>query len=181
MELLIHPTQCADMVRRFTVTAVCEADGSLRLRYGLAADMEQLRLPVSVSLQRTDGLWRHTCFELFIAGQGVSAYHEFNFSPSGEWAAYAFSANRTGMKVLALPVVLPARWQRSPEGLALEVLLPAQCLPVAAAGTLRLGLCAVLEAQSGTITHWALRHVGNLPDFHHPDSFILELAADPHS
>ena len=28
--------------------------------------------------------------------QGAAAYHEFNFSPSGEWAAYAFTRYREG-------------------------------------------------------------------------------------
>ena len=41
-------------------------------------------------------LWRHTCFEAFIAVEGQPAYHEFNFAPSGEWTVYAFSGYRDG-------------------------------------------------------------------------------------
>jgi hypothetical protein len=41
---------------------------------------------------------------------------------------------------------------------------------------LRLGLSAVIEENDGTISYWALKHLPGKPDFHHPDSFALELA-----
>ena len=48
---------------------------------------ERLVLPAPDLPYRTDGLWRTTCFELFLmAGEGP-AYVEFNFSPSSQWAA----------------------------------------------------------------------------------------------
>ena len=40
---------------------------------------------------------------------------------------------------------------------------------------LSLGLSAVIEDDSGTLSYWALRHPSARPDFHHPDSFALEL------
>ena len=51
--------------------------------------------PPGVPRIATD-LWRHTCFEAFIAVEGLPAYHEFNFAPSGEWAIYAFAGYRDG-------------------------------------------------------------------------------------
>src|SRR5690349_6874783 len=39
-------------------------------------------------------LWRHTCFEVFVAIDGQASYHEFNFAPSHEWQIYAFRAYR---------------------------------------------------------------------------------------
>jgi hypothetical protein len=42
-------------------------------------------------------------------------------------------------------------------------------------GARRLGLSAVIEATDGTISYWALAHPSDKPDFHHPDSFVLEL------
>ena len=49
---------------------------------------------------RTDGLWRHTCFEAFIAAAVRPEYWEYNLSPSGAWAAYHFTGYRAGMEPL---------------------------------------------------------------------------------
>ena len=48
-------------------------------------------------------------------------------------------------------------------------------LPEDAVGPL--GLSAVLEDLNGEKTWWALAHAPDKPDFHHPDSFALELPA----
>ena len=72
--------------------------GILFCDYTLHADLEQVRLPEAAAAgARTDELWRHTCFEAFIAAGDAGPYFEFNFSPSGDWAAYRFSAYRAGM------------------------------------------------------------------------------------
>ncbi len=150
------------------------ADQGLRLRYCLDADPEQLRLPPPISNPgRTDELWRHTCFEVFVAEHGSTAYREFNFSPSGEWAAYAFTACRAGMLPLALQRAPELRWQRTDSQLELIATLPAEAL-WPGEDALRIALSAVIEEQSGTITYWALKHPAGQPDFHHPGSFALE-------
>lgn len=150
------------------------ADQSLRLRYRLDADPEQLRLPTLISDPgRADELWRHTCFEVFVTGLCSAAYREFNFSPSGEWAAYAFTAYRAGMLPLDLRRAPELRWQRTAAQLELIATLPADAL-MTAAGVSRIALSAVIEEQSGTITYWALKHPAGHPDFHHPESFALE-------
>jgi len=53
------------------------------------------------------------------------------------------------------------------------VLLPTTNLPPDP--HLRLGQAAVLEASDGRLGHWALRHVGEQPDFHGAAGFVLEL------
>lgn len=68
-------------------------DGGLVFSYRLQGDMARLRIPAGVA-GRGDRLWEQTCFEAFIAPRGATAYVEFNFSPSGQWAAYAFSDYR---------------------------------------------------------------------------------------
>ena len=40
---------------------------------------------------------------------------------------------------------------------------------------LRLALSAVVEADDGTLSYWALRHPPGRPDFHHADGFVLRL------
>jgi hypothetical protein len=47
---------------------------------------------------RVDGLWRTSCCELFLAQPDTPAYLEFNFSPTGDWAAYAFESPREGRR-----------------------------------------------------------------------------------
>lgn len=151
------------------------ADRSLHIGYRLQVDMEQLRLPAIVtSPGRADELWRHSCFEVFVAGSRSPAYREFNFAPSGEWAAYAFTAYRAGMRPLTLASAPVSDWRRSPGQLELAVTLPPDAL-IADGSAPRIALSAVIEEQSGTITHWALCHPASQPDFHHPDSFALEL------
>lgn len=150
------------------------ADQGLCLRYRLDADPEQLRLPVLTSDPgRADELWRHTCFEVFVAGHQSPAYREFNFSPSGEWAAYAFEGYRSNMTLLQLGSAPKTSWQRKRGQLELVATLPADAL-VTDENALRIALAAVIEEQSGTITYWALKHPAGQPDFHHPGSFALE-------
>ena len=46
-------------------------------------------------------------------------------------------------------------------------------LPEDAAGAA--GLAAVIRGVDGAIGYWALAHPSDKPDFHHPDSFALDL------
>lgn len=139
----------------------------LSLRYVLDGDVKRLRVPAPRSPARVDGLWRHTCFELFVGAPGEAAYREFNFSPSGEWAAYRFASYRERAAPLdGAPPAIRARQEASVE---LEANVP--CGP----GRLRLGLCAVVEDETGGLAYWALRHPMAKPDFHHAGSFALEL------
>ncbi len=121
----------------------------------------QLRIP-------TDGLWRTTCFEAFV-GAGGAGYLEFNLSPGGAWAAYAFDACREGMR--PLDIVAPFIVTRhAAEGFALTTDLT---LPPEAIGPI--GLSAVIEGLDGAISWWALAHPSDKPDFHHPDARLLDL------
>jgi hypothetical protein len=124
---------------------------------------------------RTDGLWRHTCMEVFIGvpPAGPGPYLEFNLAPGGRWAAYRFSGYRAGMAPLTgiQPPRIELRTQSERLLLAAEVEIPADL----AATTLRLGLTAVVESAERQLGYWALRHAGDRPDFHHPDSFEFEI------
>ena len=179
MRLNAHPSSVPGPVRHLEGSAVRTSDGLLRLAWHLDADLAGLRLPAARGPARTDELWRHTCFEAFINKAGSPAYWELNFSPSGEWAAYGFDSYRSGMKSLALEAAPEMRWQRTPGSLALDASLPLSTLhSLAGPGwdSVRLGMSAVLEDQSGTITFWALGHPEGKPDFHDPACFVLELA-----
>ncbi|HEY6124484.1 MAG TPA: DOMON-like domain-containing protein [Steroidobacteraceae bacterium] len=178
--LLPHPVSepgaLQDLVHELSVSVVREQAGQLKLIYRLAGDLDALQLPEPRAAVRTDGLWRHSCFEAFIGHAGGPDYREYNFSPSGAWAAYHFSAYREGMAPLmkgSPPTVTP---RIGSETVELTALLDLSWLPRSAADAgLRLGLAAVVEDRARVLSYWALKHPAEKPDFHHADSFVVEL------
>src|SRR5690348_13586948 len=166
--LVPHPATPSAAVHSLIVHVVRDP-AALSVRYVLAGDLERLALPPRAAPARRDGLWRHTCFELFVASPLAPAYEEYNFSPSGEWAAYAFAGYREGGAALGCGAPAIERRQEGRE-LALDA-----AIACAARGALWLGLSAVLEDANGVLSYWALRHAGAQPDFHHACSFALEV------
>ncbi len=144
----------------------------LRLRYVLRGDPGGLSLPAAGAAMRVDGLWQHTCCEAFVAVPGAAAYREFNFSPSGAWAAYAFDDYR-GAAALPPGPVPSILLQRSGDALTLSVELAAAWLPPTP--RLALGLSAVIETRDAARSYWALAHPAPQPDFHHRAGFTLAL------
>ncbi|MHA6719463.1 DOMON-like domain-containing protein [Sphingomonas sp. RS6] len=149
--------------------AIERQGGGLNLVYRVSAERGVLLLPASVPAVRTDGLWRTTCMELFV-GQPGERYAEYNFAPSGAWAAYRFAARRDGIAPLD---GIDAPTIRLVEGDAETIVSVA--LPQIPPDARRLGITAVIEERCGTRSFWALRHGGDVPDFHDPDCFVLEL------
>jgi hypothetical protein len=183
LTLLCHPATPAPVVRAIEASALMRADGGLTLAYRVWGDMARLLIPMTGASERTDLLWEHTCFEAFVAGAGDSAYREFNFSPCGQWAAYAFSDYRQRDETLDL-IEAPQITSRLFAGrLEIEARLAPGGLP-AFAGGLQIGLAAVIEAADdvvdGSHSYWALHHPAHLPDFHQRDAFTLELSG-PHN
>ena len=167
-DLIIHPATPTDVVRRLEVYVQRAADETLKIRYTAHGRISDLKVPPPLAGERRrDELWRHTCFEAFIGAAGT-AYHEFNFAPSGAWAAYAFSGYREGMQSLAAAGTPAIEVQRTAAALVLEATLRPSLVPA------RLALAAVLEENDGRLSYWALAHPADRPDFHHPDSFRAE-------
>ena len=80
--LTAHPSTPSDAVRSLGVQLRAEEPGILVFQYSLDADMSRVRVPLSGAGEWADGLWRHTCFEAFVAAADAPGYHEFNFSSS---------------------------------------------------------------------------------------------------
>src|SRR2546426_6101761 len=93
--LTAHPSTAGDVVRGLAVRVLIEEPGILRLGYSLDADLSRVRVPSSRAGSRTDGLWRHTCYEAFVAPADAAGYCELNFSPSLDWAINRRSEEHT--------------------------------------------------------------------------------------
>jgi hypothetical protein len=174
--LACHPATPTDAVSGMSAR-VCRNPGDrLAVSYLVTGDLDRLRVPAPRAPRPADRLWERTCCEIFIARKGAPAYHEYNFSPSGEWAAYAFAsyrARRADEPRASLPP--PSISFHGGNG-ALELDAVISLDGLAPGERLALALSVVIEDSEGKLSYWALRHPPGKPDFHHPEAFALELA-----
>ena len=149
-------------------------DEVLYLGYDLLGPTGAISIPApSAEPVRRDGLWKETCFEMFLGPLKADRYWEFNFSPAGHWNVYRFEAYREGMHeeqaFTALPFFVKSR--QGALNLSVELDL-AKIIPQGQA--LKVGISAVLISAEGDCTYWALTHPGPQPDFHRRDGFLIE-------
>lgn len=159
---------------RTVVARVRLLDPLIAFEYRLSGDLKELAIPSFATQRRADRLWERTCFEAFVAPAGSARYFELNFSPSMEWAAYAFDDYRQGMRPLAL--------SRDPRMAVAEIdydLHVTAAVELAAfAGApwpWRIGLTAVVEDRAGDRAYYALEHPREKPDFHDAAAFTVLL------
>jgi hypothetical protein len=176
LSLTPHPEALDTAVRSIDARVCRRQRGTLTVAYVLEGQLDRLRVPAPRAARFANRLWEHTCFEIFIRAQGLPAYHEFNLSPSGEWAAYAFERYREGVPLVD-ESLNPQVTVRSAAGkLEVEAVIRLDLLsPTYARTALALAVSAVVEHRDGAICYWALRHPAGKPDFHHPDAFALRL------
>jgi len=145
------------------------------MSYRLVGDLGALRLPARREPARADELWRHTCFETFVGRAASAEYCEYNFSPSGEWAAYHFSGYRAGMQPHRSGMAPRFSTRSTADTFELAATVDVGWLASSRGATVRLGVTAVIEDQAGLLSYWALKHPAEKPDFHHSDSFVIDL------
>lgn len=175
--LIPHPDTPPSAISAVDVELIAIEDNDLLFRF-VVRDAGGLALPSPQPPARTDGLWQTTCFELFLRPEGGEGYSEFNFSPSGQWAAYGFDAYRAGMRPLELAIEPQVEGERAGTLFVLDADLDLSDLPVVAH---RMSVTAVIEEADGTKSYWALAHPAGKPDFHDAACFVLELPAAPAS
>jgi hypothetical protein len=144
---------------------------TVNIWFSVRAPLESFVIPSSAGPKRADGLWQTTCFEIFLRQAGEQAYREWNFSPSGDWAAYDFTDYRQDMEPAA---VAAPPYIRLEDGLTWWTL--GATIAIEAGQPWEFGLSAVIEERDGTKSYWALAHPSEKPDFHHPDCFVGRLA-----
>ena len=62
------------------------AVATTNLWFGVGAPADRFVIPPVAEPERTDELWKTTCFEAFLRPLGQRSYREWNFAPSGQWA-----------------------------------------------------------------------------------------------
>jgi hypothetical protein len=172
--LIHHPDTAGNVIKKLHIGVKASfQNGSLRLHYDLLGAIENLIIPEPKAPDETDGLWEHTCFKAFVAVVGETPYHEFNFSPSWQWAAYAFNDYRVpkNWRLHSRPAL---SYVRTKDRLSMEAIIALLDLPDNPLHkTYRLGVTAILETKDGELSYWALCHPSGRPDFHHRTGFTL--------
>jgi len=151
-------------------SAAFSATATTNIWFGIGAPASRFVIPEPVEPRRADDLWRTTCFEAFLRVPGAKSYREWNFAPSGEWAAYDFTAYREGRtdpEVAAPYIRVEDNFTWWAFGATISV---------DAKGAWEFGLSAVLEEKDGPKSYWALAHpAGDKPDFHDAACFAAHL------
>lgn len=148
----------------------------LTVQYFLTGDLENVLFPEPAFLPgRRDDLWRHTCFEFFMAITDQPQYWEFNLSPSGDWNVFRMEAYRSVgfqqeelIREMRLEISRELNRFRMDAAVDLSAILESKL-------EIQAGVTSVIETQDGHETFWALAHPGPHADFHLRESFILAL------
>ncbi len=159
-----------DMWAKVELSAAFGLTATLNIWFGINSPAERFVIPPGAEPARADELWRTTCFEVFLGEADADNYREWNFAPSGEWAAYDFTAYRAGM---ANADIGAAPYIRVEDNLTWWTLGATIALDTGWQSAL--GLSAVIEERDGTKSYWALAHAAGPPDFHDRDCFIAQL------
>lgn len=172
--LVPHPASPDTVIDAITCTLAIRND-QLVACFIFTGKVAQLRLPSPAPPRAADGLWQHTCCELFLARRDDPFYLEFNFSPSSAWTRYAFRSPRQRIESRlpdgATPRIVHTL---SNDGMVLEARIPAELLsPLELTrNALDIALCCVTESAHGHLGWWALHHPASRPDFHLRESFV---------
>ena len=166
--LVPHPLTSSQLPVSVMAGLQVAGDGVIEFCFEIRGAIDRIRRPTRQPAERRDELWRHTCFEAFIALADGSSYVEHNWSPSGAWALYAFSDYR---RRLPDPAVCAPRividWRDD------VILCRARPEPTSWPSRIgAVGLAVVIEAVDGAILYHAIRHPRATPDFHDAGGFV---------
>ncbi|WP_455211064.1 DOMON-like domain-containing protein [Kaarinaea lacus] len=165
----------SDTPSAYTISLnLSKSRNEISAQFQLLGDTARIRWP-KPSAEVTQGheLWKHTCFELFCSHPDSPKYWEYNFSPSRQWAIYAFDGYRQSAPSPAThpPVIEPP--QLSDSAFTLQVRFNLE--PQLNDKSLIIGVSAVIETIDDQRHYYALKHCGKKPDFHLRESFVLKM------
>ena len=176
LSLACHPQTPSAAVGGVEVRVRRSAPDALALTFAVEGDLARIRVPSPRAPRFAHQLWEHTCFEVFLAAEGTTIYHELNLAPSGEWAGYRFRDYRE-VEALVDDALAPSiATVTIGDRLVVNTLVEVRHLsPDYPSVRLRLGFSAVIEETDGRHSYWALHHPSGQPDFHHRDTRALLL------
>jgi hypothetical protein len=176
LPLVAHPDTPTDVVRALEVHVRRSAEGTLAVTYVIVGDLGRVRVPQPRAKAVAERLWQHTCCEMFVKRTAFAGYHELNFAPSGQWAAYSFQGYREGAELMDASLDPQIAVTNTPARLELETIVRLDRLSDShRRDALALSLTAVIEESDGRLSYWALAHPAGKPDFHHLTAFALHL------
>lgn len=175
LPLTPHPTGLRGPIEELSVQVERAGPSAISVKYRLVGDLGLISIAPSGEGSRTDGLWRNTCFEAFARADGDPGYLEFNFAPSGDWAAYQFKSYRTGMADFDCKPPDIQTFRAGADFLLCAEIGFEENSPFQKRGMIRMAFTAVIALANGERRYWALAHPANEPDFHHPAGFVYEL------
>lgn len=170
MSLLI-PFSATTLTKKFSVKTNMrkKSDQLFLIEFDISGPIDLISWPSSPNPepQRKDELWKTTCFEIFVSGhyENSGAYHEFNFSPNGDWNAYDFIGYRQGMTPSQDFSVLFQEYpsQRMQKKFAIEI------KSTKIQNIKSYNLTMVLEFTNQEKSYWAAQHPATNADFHNKE------------
>jgi hypothetical protein len=150
--------------------------GLIELSYGFRSrgelGLSELVMPAPARVpQRRDELWETTCFEAFFSVPEEEKYWELNVSPSGDWNFYSLESYRSGlrpvmeMKPPEINIEVRHKDCRCDVLLDLDPWWTADQAP-------EFSLTAVVQRSGASMSYWAMKHMGDVADFHDRRSFL---------
>ena len=171
--LIAHPAHVPARITGVEAKVIGFDADWLRVRWRIDG-AQDLVVPPFAGRGRADGLWKTTCFELFLQPEDQGSYVELNLSPSERWAAYDFSAYRNGMDERPASREPDCTMRLGSSFAIFDAAIPRDILPVLPATA---NFACVLEEAGSKISYWAIAHPSGKPDFHDPACFAAVLAA----
>jgi hypothetical protein len=181
LPLVPHASRATSPVQSLAVSGVLHGSGALTVEFELRAALRDIRLvPVVCQPRRRDELWRHTCFEVFAGLLGQPRYCEFNFSASGDWAAYRFDGYRAARTDAIQDPIEVAVQTSGLQQITVRARIDLRAAfsgaaPAPQQADWRLNCATVIECTDGSLEYWAIHHPCPQPDFHDADGFRIAL------
>jgi hypothetical protein len=172
----LYPFSQPNRLSEINITGtITRHGGTLTILFALSGSHDLTIIPETANKPaRKNRLWEATCFEFFLKEKESDPYWEFNLSPTGHWNTYRFNCYRKGMSEETAFSELPFQVSRQTDALILDINLDLKkIIPPNLA--VQANISTVIQSSNGEISFWSLIHPVAKPDFHHPDSFILEL------
>ena len=175
----LRPFAAGPMTKTIAISgSVARQSGALHAVFQVKGALDCVNwLKTSSGTGRCHELWRQTCFELFFAIPGGSAYWEINLSPGGCWNVYRFTGYRTGMREQEgedQPVCHVAR-----DGDLFSLACTIDCRAFLDDSVdCELAVSTVVQDTRGRLSYWAIDHHQPEPDFHNRAGFSMVLSGE---